>query len=169
LAWLNQNGSGHRPATVSIRGATAATNASDPGPTRPAGSPTLTLRTALLYNPGLVTSWFIVTGTLGTLIILNGSLVSAATMVRAKETGTVEQLLMTPTSALEVVTAKMVPVFVLLMGMVLLVLTLARLVFGVPFRGSTGLVVTASALCVLTGISIGTLLATSARSPTQAQ
>src|SRR5262249_39909741 len=89
LAWLNQNGSGHRPATVSIRGATAATNASDPGPTRPAGSPTLTLRTALLYNPGLVTSWFIVTGTLGTLIILNGSLVSAATMVREKETGTV--------------------------------------------------------------------------------
>jgi ABC-2 type transport system permease protein len=169
LAWLNQNGGGHQRAAVSPRGARAATDASDPGPAQPAGPPALTLRTALLYNPGLVTAWFIVTGNLGVLIILNGSLVSAATMVREKETGTVEQLLMTPTSALEIVTAKMVPVFVLLMGMVVLVLTLARLVFGVPFRGSTGLVVTASALCVLTGISIGTLLATFARSATQAQ
>ena len=169
LAWLNQYGTGHQPARVSTRGATAATDAPDPGPVRAAGTPVLTLRTALLYNPGLVTAWFIVTGNLGVLIILNGSLVSAATMVREKETGTVEQLLMTPTSALEVVTAKMVPVFVLLMGMVVLVLTLARLVFGVPFRGSMGLVVTASALCVLTGISIGTLLATFARSATQAQ
>src|SRR5262249_30963367 len=149
IAWLNRNGSGSQRAAVSIRRATAATDASDPGPARPTGPPALTLRTALLYNPGLVTAWFIVTGTLGPLIILNGSLVSAATMVREKETGTVEQLLMPPTSALEVVTAKIVPVFVLLMGMVLLVLTLARLVFGVPFRGSTGLVVTASALCVL--------------------
>ena len=169
ITWLNRNGSGSQRAAVSICRAPAATDASDPGPARPVGPPALTLRTALLYNPGLVTAWFIVTGTLGTLIILNGSLVSAATMVREKETGTVEQLLMTPTSALEVVTAKMVPVFVLLMGMVVLVLTLARLVFGVPFRGSMGLVVTASALCVLTGISIGTLLATFARSATQAQ
>ena len=169
LAWLNQYGTGHQPAAVSTRGARAATDPSDPGPAQPAGPPALTLRTALLYNPGLVTAWFIVTGNLGVLIILNGSIVSAATMVREKETGTVEQLLMTPTSALEVVTAKMVPVFVLLMGMVVLVLTLARLVFGVPFRGSMGLVVTASALCVLTGISIGTLLATFARSATQAQ
>jgi ABC-2 type transport system permease protein len=169
LVWLNQYGTGHQPAAVSTRGARGATDPSDPGPAQPAGPPALTLRTALLYNPGLVTAWFIVTGNLGVLIILNGSLVSAATMVREKETGTVEQLLMTPTSALEVVTAKMVPVFVLLMGMVVLVLTLARLVFGVPFRGSIGLVVTASALCVLTGISIGTLLATFARSATQAQ
>jgi ABC-2 type transport system permease protein len=165
LAWLNQYGTGHQPAGVSTRGATAATGVPDPGPAPPA----LTLRTALLYNPGLVTAWFIVTGTMGTLIILNRSLVSAATMVREKETGTIEQLLMTPTSALEIVTAKMVPLFVLLMGMVVLVLSLARVVFGVPFRGSTWLVVLASALCVLTGISIGTLVSTLARSATQAQ
>jgi drug efflux transport system permease protein len=169
LAWLNQYGTGHQAAAVSTRRATAATAESDLPPARPADTPALTLRTALLYNPGLVTAWFIVTGTMGTLIILNGSLVSAATMVREKETGTIEQLLMTPTSALEVVTAKMVPVFVLLMGMVVLVLTLARLVFGVPFRGSVWLVVMASALCVLTGISIGTLISTFARSATQAQ
>jgi ABC-2 type transport system permease protein len=127
------------------------------------------LRAALLYNPGLVNAWFIVTGVFGTLIILNGSLVSAATMIREKERGTVEQLLMTPASALEMITAKMVPLFVLLMTMVLLVVTVARVIFGVPFRGSPALVLLASACCVLSGIGLGTFISTFARSASQAQ
>jgi ABC-2 type transport system permease protein len=127
------------------------------------------LRTALLYNPGLVNAWFIVTGVFGTLIILNGSLVSAATMIREKERGTVEQLLMTPASALEMITAKMVPLFVLLMTMVLLVITVGRLVFGVPFRGSPALLLAACACCVLTGIGLGTFISTLARSANQTQ
>ena len=127
------------------------------------------LRPAFLYNPGLVNAWFIVTGVFGTLIILNGSLVSAATMIREKERGTVEQLLMTPASALEVVTAKMLPLFVLLMVMVGLVLAVARGVFHVPFRGSAALVLLACACCVLTGIGLGTLISTFARSANQTQ
>ena len=127
------------------------------------------LRTALLYNPGLVNSWFIVTGVFGTLIILNGSLVAAATMIREKERGTVEQLLMTPASALEMITAKMVPLFVLLMTMVVLVIAVARLVFGVPFRGNPTLVLAACACCVLAGIGLGTFVSTFARSANQTQ
>jgi ABC-2 type transport system permease protein len=127
------------------------------------------LRAALLYNPGLVNSWFIVTGVFGTLLILNGSLVAAATMIREKERGTVEQLLMTPASALEMIAAKMVPLFVLLMTMVLLVMAVARLVFGVPFRGSPALVLVACACCVLCGIGLGTLISTFARSANQTQ
>ena len=127
------------------------------------------LRPALLYNPGLVNAWFIVTGVFGTLIILNGSLVSAATMIREKERGTVEQLLMTPASALEMITAKMVPLFVLLMIMVMLVITVGRVVFGVPFRGSLALLLGACACCVLTGIGLGTFISTLARSANQTQ
>jgi len=127
------------------------------------------LRAAMLYNPGLVNAWFIVTGVFGTLIILNGSLVSAATMIREKERGTVEQLLMTPASALEMITAKMVPLFVLLMIMVMLVITVGRVVFGVPFRGSLALLLGACACCVLTGIGLGTFISTLARSANQTQ
>ena len=127
------------------------------------------VRPAFLYNPGLVNAWFIVTGVFGTLIILNGSLVSAATMIREKERGTVEQLLMTPASTLEVVTAKVVPLFVLLMTMVGLVLLVARLVFHVPFRGNPALVLAACACCVLTGIGLGTFISTLARSANQTQ
>jgi len=126
------------------------------------------LRPAFIYNPGLVNAWFIVTGVFGTLIILNGSLVSAATMIREKERGTVEQLLMTPASALEVVSAKLVPLFLLLMTMVALVLTVAHLVFHVPFRGNALLVLAASGGCVLTGIGVGTFISTFARSASQA-
>lgn len=148
-----------------VEGAVAWLNR-DPGAP---GAASVELRTAFLYNPGLVNAWFIVTGVFGTLIILNGSLVSAATMIREKERGTVEQLLMTPASALEVVTAKIVPLFVLLMGMVGLVLLVARLVFRVPFRGSLLLLVTACACCVLTGIGLGTFISTFARSANQTQ
>jgi ABC-2 type transport system permease protein len=127
------------------------------------------IRAAFIYNPGLVNAWFIVTGVFGTLIILNGSLVAAAAMIREKERGTVEQLMMTPASALEVVSAKMVPLFLLLMIMVTLVLTVARLVFQVPFRGNPLLVLAACAGCVLTGIGLGTLVSTIARSASQTQ
>jgi ABC-2 type transport system permease protein len=136
---------------------------------REARAAPLELRPAFLYNAGLVNAWFIVTGVFGTLIILNGSLVSAATMIREKERGTVEQLLMTPASAFEVVAAKLVPLFILLMLMVALVLTVARLVFHVPFRGNPALVITACACCVLTGIGLGTFISTLARSANQTQ
>ncbi len=144
-----------------VEGAVAFLNRDGPG-TRAAP---LEPRPAFLYNPGLVNAWFIVTGVFGVLIILNGELVAAATMIREKERGTVEQLLMTPASTLEVVTAKIVPLFVLL----ILVLTVARLVFGVPLRGNPVLVLAACACCVLTGIGLGTLVSTFVRSANQTQ
>lgn len=126
-------------------------------------------RVALLYNPGLVGSWFIVTGTLGILLVLNGSLVAAASLIKEKESGTVEQLLMTPAGSTEVITAKIAPLFILLLGMATLVLIVIRLAFHVPFRGSFLLLSVASALCLLTGIAIGTLLSTVSTSAQQAQ
>jgi drug efflux transport system permease protein len=127
------------------------------------------LRTAFLYNPGLEYTWFTVIGVLGALIVLNGTLVAATSLIKEKERGTVEQLLMTPANALEVVAAKIAPLFVLLMGMTGLALGVARLVFDLPLRGSFTLLITACACCVLTGIGIGTFVATMARSATQAQ
>jgi ABC-2 type transport system permease protein len=149
VAWVNQREAA--PASAGVR------------------RPPVELRAAFLYNPGLLSTWYTVTGVLGTLITLNGSLVAAAAMIREKERGTVEQLLMTPASALEIIAAKIVPLFVLLMGMTALALTVARLVFHVPFRGSLLLVLAACACCVLTGIGIGTFIATLARSANQAQ
>lgn len=170
IAWVSaQRVRARAPDLASAGSALPTASDRDAPPTVPRPLPRVTVTAALLYNPGLVNAWFIVTGVFGTLIILNGSLVAGATMIREKERGTVEQLLMTPANSLEVVAAKIIPLFLLLMGMVGFVLVLAALVFHVPFRGSVLLVVTASACCVLTGIGIGTLVSTLAQSANQTQ
>jgi ABC-2 type transport system permease protein len=56
------------------------------------------LQPAFLYNPGLEGSWFLVTGVFGLLLLLNASLVAETTMIRERERGTIEQLLMLPAS-----------------------------------------------------------------------
>ena len=127
------------------------------------------LHPAYLFNPGLVTSWFIVTGTFGVLLMLNGSLISSAAMIKEREAGTVEQLLMTPAGTGEIVIAKIAPIFALLCLMILFAITLIRVAFDVPFRGSFLLVLLGAILCVLSGIGIGTFIATFTKSAQQAQ
>jgi len=126
-------------------------------------------RVALLFNPGLISSWFIVTGTFGVLLVLNGSIVAANSMIKEKESGTIEQLLMTPANATMVIAAKIAPLFLLLLAMTTLVLIVVQIVFDVPLRGNVLVFYAASALCLLTGIALGTLLATFASSAQQAQ
>ncbi|HVW85719.1 MAG TPA: ABC transporter permease [Bryobacteraceae bacterium] len=124
---------------------------------------------AFLFNPGLVASWFIVTGTFGVLLMLNGSLISSAAMIKEREAGTVEQLLMTPAGTGEIIVAKIAPLFILLCFMIVFATVLIRVAFHVPFRGSIALVLTGAALCVLAGIGIGTFIATFTKSAQQAQ
>jgi len=128
----------------------------------------VTTLTAFLYNPGLVNAWFIVTGTFGVLLVLNGSLLSATAMVKERERGTVEQLLMTPASTTDIVIAKIIPLFVLLMVMATLAIGIMRLFFSVPMRGSLLLVALSAGLCILCGIGIGTFVATFTKSAQQA-
>ncbi len=124
---------------------------------------------AYLYNPGLEPTWFIVTGILGVLLILNGSLISAAAIVKEREAGTLEQLLMSPASTTQIIVAKLFPLFALLCLMGLMAVVMMRVVFGIPFRGNILLVIAAAALCLLCGISIGTFIATFTKSARQAQ
>ena len=127
------------------------------------------LHPAFLYNPGLKDSWFIVTGVFGLLLILNSSLVSSGAMVREREAGTIEQLLMSPATTSEIVIAKIAPLFVLLFIMALLAIAIMKIAFGVPFHGKLPVVLSGAALCILSGISLGTVNATFAKSALQAQ
>jgi ABC-2 type transport system permease protein len=123
---------------------------------------------AFLYNPGLDGSWFLVTGVFGLLLILNASLVSETTMIREREHGTIEQLLMSPASTTEIIIAKIFPLFVLLCFMILVAVVLMKFVFHVPFEGSVILVVAGAALCVLAGIGVGTVITSFSTSARQA-
>ena len=127
------------------------------------------LRPTLLYNPGGVTTWFIVTGLLGVLLLMNGTITASTTMVKEREAGTLEQLLMTPASISEIIIAKIAPPFFLLGITGLVAMAVLELYFHVPFRGSVTLLAVTSALCLLCGIGIGTAVATVTKSAQQAQ
>lgn len=126
-------------------------------------------RISLLYNPGLKNSWFIVTGMIGMLLVMLGVAVSSSAMVKEKEMGTVEQLLMTPADGAEIIMAKISPIFLLLSIDIGLSVAVGYLVFDLPVRGSLLLLYLSGMLCVLSGIGIGTMIATFTRSQQQAQ
>jgi ABC-2 type transport system permease protein len=126
------------------------------------------LHPAFLFNPGLKDSWFITTGVLGLLLILNSSIVASGAMVKEREAGTIEQLLMSPAGTAEIIVAKIAPLFLLLSAMMFIALIMIKTVFDVPFHGGLLPVIGGGALCVLTGIGIGTAIATFSKSAQQA-
>jgi ABC-2 type transport system permease protein len=136
-------------------------------PAPPPGAPDV--QSAYLYNPGLVTAWYYVTGVMSIIMFINASLVASALAVKEKETGTIEQLLMTPAQTGEMLLAKTSPVFVLMMVVLFLSLGVGMLVFGLPVRGAVWLFAVSGALAALAGIGIGVMVATVSKSQQQAQ
>ncbi len=136
-------------------------------PAAPPGAPEV--YPAYLYNPGLVTSWHYVTGVMSIIMFINASLVASALAVKEKETGTIEQLLMTPAQTGEMLFAKTSPVFVLMVVVLFAALIVGMLVFGLPVRGALWLFVVAGGCAALAGIGIGVMVATVSRSQQQAQ
>ncbi len=130
-------------------------------------TPLINPQAIFLYNPGLRSSWFFVPGVLGVVLTLISSLTSSITVVKEKDLGTLEQLLMTPAIAWEILLAKITPLFVLLLGDVVLALSIGKLVFQVPFQGSLVLFFFLSGIYLFVGISIGIMLATLCRTQQQ--
>jgi ABC-2 type transport system permease protein len=136
-------------------------------PEPPPGVPDV--RSAYIYNPGLVTAWYYVTGVMSIIMFINASLVASALAVKEKETGTIEQLLMTPAQTGEMLLAKTSPVFVLMMLVLFVALVTGIVVFGLPVRGALWLFAVAGAFAALAGIGIGVMVSTVSKSQQQAQ
>lgn len=154
------------PDTTAMSVTTGDVSSTNAAAVRPAN---VTPHMTVLYNPGLKSAWFITTGMIGLLLVLQGSVVSSASLVREKEIGTIEQLLMTPAGNSEIIIAKVLPIFLLLAIDICLALVVARLAFGVPVRGSLLLFFVSASLCVLCGIGLGMMIATFTRTQQQAQ
>jgi ABC-2 type transport system permease protein len=116
-----------------------------------------------------VTAWHYITGVMSIIMFINASLVASALAVKEKETGTIEQLLMTPAQTGEMLLAKTTPVFVLMMIVMFVALTTGVTVFGLPVRGALWLFALSGAFAALAGIGIGVLVATVSKSQQQAQ
>jgi ABC-2 type transport system permease protein len=126
-------------------------------------------RTATLYNPGNIHSWYFVTGVMAVLLFINSSLVTSALTVREKELGTIEQLLMSPAQTAEMLLAKTLPVLMIAMLLLLVSMTVSAVVFDLPQRGSWVLLFSSAGLAGLAGIGIGITVATFSSTQQQAQ
>ena len=128
-----------------------------------AGVATVVNRVRMWYMPGLEYTHQQMLAMLGISALLLGVLLPAAAIVREKEAGTLEQLMVTPLRPAELVIAKLLPMGLLMMvGLVIGVLE-ARLVFGTHLRGSLGLFFGLSVLMLFTSMGLGAYIGAVAR------
>jgi ABC-2 type transport system permease protein len=123
----------------------------------------------MLFNPALLSPWYFVPGVLGGLLTLSATLVSSAVMLRERESGTLEQLLMLPVTSGEIFIAKVLPIYFLLMIDLGIALLISRLVFALPILGNLFLFLLFSSLYIIVVIAIGVLLGTFCKNQRQAK
>ncbi|MEA5506758.1 ABC transporter permease [Halotia wernerae UHCC 0503] len=124
--------------------------------------------TFVFYNPGLESSWFIFSGAIGVLFTVVGVQAASSLVVREKEAGTIEALMITPASDTEVILAKIFPLLILLTCNSLVALVIGRLFFHLPFNGALLVYTTIAVLYFWVVICIGVLLACFTKSELQA-
>ena len=120
------------------------------------------------YNPSLESRVYNVPAVMGVLLMLITMLLTALSVVREREMGTWDQLLVSPVSAMELMLGKTIPVALVGLVDLVLVSTAAILWFGIPFRGSVLVVVLAAIPYLLAGLSIGLIISTISKTQQEA-
>jgi ABC-2 type transport system permease protein len=122
--------------------------------------PGIELAPRILYNGDLKSSHFFVPGLIAVILMMISALLTSVTIAREKETGTMEQLLTSPVSPRQVIIGKVIPyVFLALLDGVLVIAS-ALLVFGVPFAGSSLLLLFFGLIYICAALSLGILIST---------
>ncbi|MDO9122563.1 MAG: ABC transporter permease [Anaerolineaceae bacterium] len=128
----------------------------------------LEIRTQVWYNPDLVSNYFMIPGVIGMILFAITSILTATSVVRERERGTIEQLIVTPIRPWELVVGKVTPYVILALINTFEVLALGHWWFGVPIRGSLTLIVATSGLLLLSGLGIGLFASTMANTQQEA-
>ncbi len=112
----------------------------------------------MLYNPQMRSAYNFVPAIMGMLLILICAMMTSISIVREKEKGTMEVLLVSPVHPLMVIIAKAVPYLVLAFAILITILLMARFVLGVPLAGSLFWILAVSTLYILLALSLGLLI-----------
>jgi len=126
------------------------------------------LRSRAWYNPDLASRDYNVPGIIGLILMLMALLLSSLAVVRERELGTLEQLMVSPISSLEMILGKTVPVVIICLVDLALVTIIAIFWFGVPLRGPLPVLVLASFVYILAGLGFGLLISTISRTQQEA-
>ena len=116
------------------------------------------LNSHLLYNPQMRSAYNFVPAIMGMLLMLICAMMTSISIVREKEKGTMEVLLVSPVRPLMVIVAKAVPYLVLAFGILITILLMARFVLGVPVAGSLFWILVVSTIYILLALSLGLLI-----------
>jgi drug efflux transport system permease protein len=132
------------------------------------GKPAVNVRVRPWYNPGLRSSVYIVPGIVGVLLSLTLVLITSVAIVRERERGTLEQLIVTPIDKTSLMLGKMLPFLLIGYVQITVILGLGRLLFRVPMLGSLSLLYLFSLAFIVASLALGLLLSTLVRSQVQA-
>jgi ABC-2 type transport system permease protein len=126
------------------------------------------LRVRSWFNPELASRVYNVPAVIGVIILLMSLLLTAMAVVREREVGTLDQLLVSPLSPGELILGKTLPVAAVAFVQVVLVAAVALLWFDIPFRGSVAALAVAALLFILAGLALGLLISTVSRTQQEA-
>lgn len=131
-------------------------------------SPPLDIRVRPRYNPGLKTPIYIVPGLVGILLTLTMVAITGMSLVRERERGTLEQLIVTPIGKIDVILGKILPFVGVGYVQMTVVLVLGHLVFHVPIRGSLFLLYFVTFAFIISVLGMGLFISTAVKTQTQA-
>jgi ABC-2 type transport system permease protein len=128
----------------------------------------LEVRTQVWYNPDLEDAYFMVPGLIGIILYMITAILTASAIVRERERGTIEQLIVTPIRSWELVVGKITPYVLIALFNTLQTILIGSWWFGVPIRSNMVLILTLSSLFLLTSLAIGLLASTIAETQQEA-
>ena len=124
----------------------------------PANSSLFTLHSSLLYNPSMKSAYNFVPAIMGMLLLLICAMMTSVSIVREKERGTMEVLLVSPIRPLLIIVAKVVPYLLLALLILAVILLMSANVLDVPLQGGLGWIVIVSLIYILLALSLGLLI-----------
>lgn len=130
--------------------------------------PAVDVRTQVWYNPDLVSAYFMVPALIGMILQLVTSMLTATAIVRERERGTIEQLIVTPIRSWELIVGKIAPYVLIAFFDTIEVLLVGTLWFKVPIEGSLALLLALSGLFLVSSLGIGLVISTIARTQQEA-
>jgi ABC-2 type transport system permease protein len=130
--------------------------------------PQLDAHIRVLYNPDLKDLWFIIPGMAALLLQTQTIVLTAVAVVREREVGTIEQILVTPIRPFELMLGKIIPYLFIAMINMLSVLAIGVFWFQVPFQGSFWLFISLAFIYVFSGLGLGLLISTVSQNQRQA-
>lgn len=120
------------------------------------------------YNPDFISAFYMVPGILGIVLTMTMIMITSMAIVRERERGTLEQLIVTPMKTYELMLGKIIPYILVGYTQSTLALAVGILVFDVPLKGSIGLLYSLTTLFIVASLSLGVLISTVAKTQMQA-